>query len=281
MEWLIKAGERAQNAYVWVTAAERFDAALAKLTEQGAPAVERAVLLYHIARLHRFLDQPKTVALMGEARQLALEAGEPALAARCQYFAGMIRNWLDGAAETIAAMEQANADYEALPTTDQARLWSMLGVDPDAFAGTLVATLANTGRFDDAINLGTRQITNVPFPSLRVGQGESQYADGLNGFANVAAFRSRPHEARRTLEQARTIYQAVEHHHMLSAVCLFELEWDQLPYFADNMEGRRRLAALGEAAARSSGSACPRCHSAGMRWVTWRLQETGRPRGRS
>ena len=201
---------RAERAYAWLTAVERYEAAFSKLTEQGGPDSERAVLLYHIARLQRYLDAPKTVELMGEARQLALEAGEPALAARCQYFAGMVRFWLGDFAESIAAMEQADADYEALPKPDQARLWTMLGVDADVFAGALVGTLATVGRFDDAVSLGTRQIAGVPIPALRVGQGESQYADGLNGLANVAAFRGHPHEARHNLEQARAIYQTIE-----------------------------------------------------------------------
>jgi tetratricopeptide (TPR) repeat protein len=263
VEWLRNAGQRAERAYAWLTAIERYEAVLSKLTEQGGPTSERAVLLYHIARLHRFLDQPKTVELMGEARQLALDAGEPVLAARCQYVAGMVRFWLGDVAESIAAMEQADADYEALPKPDQVRLWSMLGIDADAFAGTLVGCLATIGRFDDAVSLGTRQITDVPFPSMRVGQGESQYADGLIGLANVAAFRGHPHEAQHNLEQARAIYQTIEHHYILSAACQFELEWVQLPYFTDDLEGRRRLVALGEEAARRSGSATLRLP---LRW---------------
>src|SRR6185312_5417876 len=80
VEWLRTAGRRAERGYAWLTAIERYEAVLSKLTEQGGPVLERAVLLYIIARLHRYLDQPKSVELMGEARQLALEAGEPALA---------------------------------------------------------------------------------------------------------------------------------------------------------------------------------------------------------
>ncbi len=254
-EWLIKAGERAKNAYVWVTAVERFDAALAMLTEQGASKPERAVLLSHIAYLHRFLDSSKTIELMGEARQLALEAGEPALAARCQYFAGMIRYWTGDVVESIAAMEQAVADYEALPKPVQARLWSMLSIDADAFAGGLVTVLASAGRFDDAVNLGARQIIDVPLPSMRVGQGESQYADGLTGLANAAAFRGHLQQAQHALEQAREILQSIEHHTLLLITCQCELEWVQLPYFADDLEGRRRLSALGDEAAKRSGDA--------------------------
>jgi len=255
VEWLRTAAQRAERAYAWLTAIERYEAVLSKLTERDEPASERAVLLYHIARLLRFLDPQKTVDLMSEARQLALEAGEPALAARCQYVSGMIRFWLGDVIASIATMEQANADFEALPTPDQMRLWSMLGIDADAFAGTLVATLASAGRFDDVVRLGTRQITDVPFPSLRAGQGESQYADGLEGLANAAAFRGHPHEAQRILEQARAIFQTIEHHSMLTIACQCELEWVQLPYFADDLEGRQRLLALGNEAASRSRSA--------------------------
>jgi tetratricopeptide (TPR) repeat protein len=255
VEWLRNAGRRAELAYAWRTAIERYEAVLSKLTEQGAPVSERAVQLYQLAKLYRYLDEPKTVELMDEARKLALEAGEPALAARCQYYAGLIRRWLGDGTAAITDMEQADADYEALPKTDQARLWSMLGIDADAFGGALVASLATAGRFDDAVSLGRRQITDVLAPSLRVGQGESQYADGLTGLANAAAFRGHPQEARRALEQVRAIYQTIEQHTMLSASCQFELEWIQLPYFADDLEGRQRLAAQAEEAARRSGSA--------------------------
>jgi hypothetical protein len=71
----------------------------------------------------------------------------------------------------------------------------------------------------------------------------------------VAAFRGRPQEALHALEQARAIYQTIEHHQMLSAACQFALEWVQLPYLADDLEGRRRLATLGEDAALKSRSA--------------------------
>jgi tetratricopeptide (TPR) repeat protein len=252
VEWLGSAGLRAERAYAWLTAIERYEAAFSKLTEQNGPASERAVLLYHIAKLHRFSDPEKAVELMGEARQLSLEADEPALAARCQYVTGMVRFWLGDGAEAIAAMLRATDDFEMLPATDQARLWPMLGIDADAFAGTLVASLAIVGQLDDAVNLGTHHIVGEPLPSLRAGQGESQYADGLNGLANTLAFRGHPHEARHSIEQAREIYRMIEHHTMLSAACQFELEWIQLPYFADDLEGRRRLTDLGEQAARRS-----------------------------
>jgi hypothetical protein len=267
VEWLHNAGQRAERAYAWLTAVERYEAVFGKLIEQGGPASERAVLLYHIARLQRYSDPLKTIDLMDEARQLALEAGEPALAARCRYFAGMVRFWLGDFAEAIVSMKQDVIDYEALPKPDQTRLWSTLGIDTDAFAGSLVGILAMVGRFDDAASLGAHQIIDVPIPAMRVGQGESQYADGLTGLTNVAAFRGHPHEAQHTLEQARAIYQAIEHHNMLSAACQFALEWIQLPYFTDDLEGRQRLATLGEDERRKSRSATlglpPLWHAAG------------------
>jgi tetratricopeptide (TPR) repeat protein len=254
-EWLRNAGQRAERAYAWLTAVERYETAFSKLTEQGAPASERAVLLYHIAHLQRYVDASKTVELMNEARQLALEAGEQALAARCQYVTGMVRFWLGDFAVSIAAMEQAANDFESLPQANRERLWSMLGLDAEAFAGSLVSTLATVGRFDDAANFGTHQVADEPIPFMRVGQGESQYADALIGLAVVETFRGRPHEAQHNLERAREMYQTIEHHFMLLVTCQIELEWVQLPYLADDLEGRRRLAALGDDAARRSRSA--------------------------
>jgi hypothetical protein len=172
VEWLLKAGERAQRAYAWVTAVERFEAALAKLTEHGAPATERAVLLYRIAYLRRYMNPRQTVALMEEARQLAIEAGEPALAAQCLHDSGISRFSNGDVARGLAAMEQAGSDYNALPPPEQARLWTVLGIGPDAFSGTFVFCLAQIGRFEDAARLGQRLIMDMPTPSVRVGQGD-------------------------------------------------------------------------------------------------------------
>ena len=51
--WLVRAGERAQHAYAWLSAAERYEAALALLEGQPARAAERGWLLFRLARMRR------------------------------------------------------------------------------------------------------------------------------------------------------------------------------------------------------------------------------------
>ncbi len=56
-EWLIKAGERAQHAYAFVTAGDRFEAALAILDRSDTTVEERGWLLWRLGRMRRFSNQ--------------------------------------------------------------------------------------------------------------------------------------------------------------------------------------------------------------------------------
>ena len=253
--WLIKAGERARRAYDWRTGVARFDAALARLTEHGAPAAERALLLYRVAYLQRYFDTERALMLMDEARLLAFEANLPALAARSLYLSGSFRGMLGELRLGLQAMEQADADYRALPSADQSALWPLLGIPTDAFAGTMVAVLANAGRFVEALIHGERQLAELAPPSLSAGQTESDYADILHGMGVALAFQGQPKRARPYFQQAHEIFEAIEHYGMVAYVCGCELAWILLPYFPEDHEGRRRLAAQAEdGVRRSSGT---------------------------
>ncbi|HEX5501496.1 MAG TPA: AAA family ATPase, partial [Thermomicrobiales bacterium] len=54
--WLVAAGERAQRAYAWLTAATHYEAALAILGQCGTAAGERGWLLLRLALLRRYDD---------------------------------------------------------------------------------------------------------------------------------------------------------------------------------------------------------------------------------
>ncbi|MGI8477554.1 MAG: hypothetical protein ACR2OO_14465, partial [Thermomicrobiales bacterium] len=56
-EWLTRAGERAQRAYAWATAIERFAAGLALLDAQNADRKQRAWLLLRLGLLLRYTVQ--------------------------------------------------------------------------------------------------------------------------------------------------------------------------------------------------------------------------------
>ena len=68
-EWLVKAGDRAQRAYAWVTAAERLQAAAALL--EGVEGEERTWcrLACRIGYLKRFSDPPGAIAVIEVAER--------------------------------------------------------------------------------------------------------------------------------------------------------------------------------------------------------------------
>jgi DNA-binding CsgD family transcriptional regulator len=256
-DWLLRAGERAQRAYAWATAAARFQAVLARLTERDAPATERAVLLWRTAYLHRYVDPQEALRLIGEAYSLAIEAKEPGLAAACRSVSGLLRCLRGDVRGGVATMAQGVADFRALSDADRTRAWAFVGTAPNPPEGTLVLWLVHVGRLDEAIALGERAIAHAPAPVLRVGQGGSSFADGFRGLAMAYALRGQPEAARRAFDQARAIYLAIEHHTQLARVSRAELEWIQLPYFPEQREERALLAEEAEAAARRASGAVP------------------------
>ncbi|HEU5423650.1 MAG TPA: LuxR C-terminal-related transcriptional regulator, partial [Nitrolancea sp.] len=249
IEWLIKAGERAQLTYAWEIAAQRFDAALSRLTEQGAPAAERAVLLRRMAELVRYMDSRRALALVDEAQRLAQEAGEPGLALTSQVDSGLYLCFLGDYRAGLDRMVEAVDAFAVLPTSSQARAWELVG-STDVLAGTLVQWLTVVGRLEEAHARGLRLLDEAPAPDFEPKQPGSSFADGLFGLARAQALLGEPANARRTSRQARAIYHAVGHHLMEVVSSSSELEHVQLPYFPEQLEERRLLAEAISAAAR-------------------------------
>ncbi|HET9014903.1 MAG TPA: AAA family ATPase, partial [Thermomicrobiaceae bacterium] len=252
-EWLIKAGERAEASYAWISAAARFEAALALRAEQGAAASERVVLLLTIAQLRQYFDPRQALVLLDEARRLADDAGERALVCSCLHISGILGTFLGEIRSATAALERALDGYRALSEPEQARLRSLVGLDADAAAGVLTLALAAVGRLADAVTLGEGLVAARAAVAGRERQRSAVYAQGLFGLGVARAFQGQPAVARRCFDQART--QASEDYQGLVETCGAELEWVQLPYFPDELQERRRLADEGEAAGQRAAGA--------------------------
>ncbi len=240
--WLIRAGERAQRSYVWATAVERFGAALAKRTEQGASATERAGMMLHIATLLRYSDPPRALTLVEEARQLAAEAGDQGLVCHCQIIAGLYQCLGGRFRSGLLEMRQGVALLESLSRGDQERLKSVVGAHEFPPSGTLVLWLALVGYLEEARTRGERMRAEVTTPALPRGQGGSSYADGLYGLALAQAQLGLTTAAQRTFQEARAAYHTVDHHVLEAETCFMTLELVQLRYFTDERETRAQLA---------------------------------------
>ena len=90
-EGLVRAGERAWRAYAWLTAAERYEAALALPVVAESDARERVMLLAMLAQLRRYDDPWRGIARLEEAEGLARRVGDRALEASCLYDQGHLR----------------------------------------------------------------------------------------------------------------------------------------------------------------------------------------------
>ena len=143
IDWLVRAGDRAFRAYAWLTARDRFLAAVALLEGDAARAGERGWLLYRIGRLLRLGDPAQGVAYLAEAERVAQAVGDPLLAAYALADRGLLLCIAAEIEQGLAALAAGVAALEALPA-DQAlpdpafRLWIA-----DALPASTAATVAS------------------------------------------------------------------------------------------------------------------------------------------
>jgi DNA-binding CsgD family transcriptional regulator len=256
-EWLIRAGERAQQAYALLTAAERFEAALHLREAEGAADTERAGLLYRMARMRRYADPRQALAHLDDAVALAEASGDRVLGAYLASFLGGLRCTSGEIRRGVEDLEQGVAAIDALSPAQRSRLRTLqdrFGDPPDEYhyRGALVNWLAVAGRCAEALDLGERVLAR-PRTSQR--RGSSTYANIWRGLASAYATLGRPDEARHGYAQATAAYRAVEHHYQVGNALVLELFEVVLPYLTDDVAQRRRLAREAEDAwNRASGA---------------------------
>lgn len=284
-EWLIQAGERAQRTYAWLTAADRFEAALELMDARAAEARQRGWLLYRVACLRRFFAPHRGIAVLEEAARLAEVAGDPALAAHALCERGLLRCHAWDLRRGVAEMAAGVAALDALPGTEwtsdvgQVDLWAADtlpavdsawltgGVGSDGphrvhRRGMLVEWLALAGRLDEARTLGEQMVASDAKVGRRL---EDPSVEAYFGLGQVYADLGRPEEARRAFGKARALFLSSGHHAAVAIVALRELFWGVLPYQADDVPERQHLATEAEAAWSRASGAGARAIPLGMR----------------
>ncbi|MGN6814248.1 MAG: helix-turn-helix transcriptional regulator [Thermomicrobiales bacterium] len=261
--WLVAAGERAQRAYAWLTAADRFAAALALMQHRNAAAGEQALLLVRLAQARRYAASRQGVAVLEQAMPLAAAAGDHALAAIIAFELGKLRCFLLDVRRGLAEMQAGQAAIEALSPADRLRLKGFREAiygesgEQEVFdsQGALTGFLADAGRYAEAIALGERVLTQMPSTPISTGRDGSMYGDVYEGLAKSYAALGRPAAARRAFAHARAAYRAVEHHFQVALTAVFALECLLLPYQADQVAERQHLAQVAEDAWRLASGA--------------------------
>ena len=248
-EWLVKAGERAQAAYAWLTAAERYEAALALLAGDASAAGERARLLASLAQLRRYSAPRQGVAYLEEARRLAETAGDHVLARASLFDQGHLRCLAGEAQRGLEQMRAALPALEALAPAERARLPAYqvqrVGAAELYHRGALVIQLANFGRLAEALAAGEPMVARGPGTTAR----------GLHGLGLVYAQLGQPALAARAYADARAAYRAAEQYAEVYLTLRYELWTLALPYYADQPAQWRHLLDEGdEVDARATGA---------------------------
>ena len=251
VDWLIRAGERAERAYAWLTASERFAAALAVIPDDDSATRERVRLLIRVGHLCRYTEPRKGAAYLEAAARAA--GDDRALAAFTSVELGMLRFIAGELRDGIVELESGAEALGNLTPAERAELQA-LGLDPGVanHRGPLVLFLATVGRFEEALAHGSRALAGLTPPSgyERLGSG---YGDACQGMAEAYAGLGQPTNAAECFERGLAAYTMVEHHAMAGWTAAGAITWLLLPYRTDDLGERQRMARESDEAARRAG----------------------------
>lgn len=265
-DWLIRAGARAQRAYAWQIAAERFQSALAVLEGAEGTARQRGWLHYRIGRMLRFTDQPLSIAYYEDARRLAKTVEDQILAGFALIDSGSVRSVrtnqrrraiTDAITDIEAGIAELDAvsEYEsgmldvdilawtadAMPVTGQPSM--NIAGDRELCLGSirrkgvLTLKLALTGRLPEARQVGE----SFNIDPLHVPEAIETYADNQWGLGIAYAGLGMPDMARTAFERAQDICRSINHHISLNSILFSELTDVILRFETDQIDKRWRI----------------------------------------
>jgi DNA-binding NarL/FixJ family response regulator len=114
-EWLIRAGNRAERAYAWASAVERFSRALPLLDESPEQRRVQAWLRYRVGRLLRYMDRYAALEALEAAKDAARRVGEPRLEQLAGFHCCLVLHYCGEARRAQTEMAAVIAAAEAEP----------------------------------------------------------------------------------------------------------------------------------------------------------------------
>jgi len=245
IDWLIRAGERAQLSYAWPIAIDRYEAALQLLQRTSRQHAQRGWLLYRIARLQRFDDPVTGLAYLDDALRLAVEHHDLALEAAVRFSRGVCAFYAGDVPTGLHDMAAGADMLEALPIAEQQRL--DLGPTPDGVPtitnprGWLVATLAISGDLDTAVRVGEATTEGRPPLTALSELGSSHYGDRYVGLGMAYAMLGRVDAAWGAFDTASALFGASGHFATQGATTFQALKLVALPYWTEQRHLQEQL----------------------------------------
>ena len=255
VDWMIKAGDRAERSYSWLTAADRL-ATASDLLASNADANSRALLLARVAVLRRYADPQGSLDAMNEAHRIATALGDRLLTAYTLMKCGLLQCWVGSVRLGLDMMADGVEVFDSLPPAERARAISLrLDVGPDNDRGTLVEWLSSSGQFREALEQYSR-ISLEPADAVEFDkQKDAVFGDALMGMCDALLALGKPAEALDAFRRATQHFRNAQHPAQICWSSADVLRRVVLPYFGDNLALRRQLALDSEEAARRAGTA--------------------------
>ncbi len=254
--WLLRAGLRAERAYSWRAAAERFEHSIAMTDESAATLAQRGWLLIRIARTLRYSTPEIGIERLEEARAIARTTANRPLAAMALVQFGLLNCLHGNYRRGIAALAGGVSAFDALQPGDLERARAAEPVlsyapGPDHGRGILAMWLTFAGSFQQAL-AHARSHTVEATGAERI-RGEGGDASGAVAYAQ--AFLGNIEAARGAFAGAYVAYREQQHHTQLARTLMHELHLVVLTYETDDLAGRRHIENEAEAAwQRGSGA---------------------------
>lgn len=265
VEWLLRAGSRAESGYAWLAAVERYEAALGLLAASGANAGARGWLMYHVSGLLRYSDLAKCGAYLNEAAEIASAVDDRILTAVSRFHLGVLHCYngelgagLEAIEAAVAAMDQTTAaEHEQVfqtlatwfptlvfsnPRVAAGNLFSRLRALPGAnvLRDAMILRLSLAGRFGEVIEQGQRYLDEIEAATDDELIIQNLCRDTYFGLAIAHFACGHPELARDWFRRATAAYQAIGHHAQIGPVALWELRC-VVAYQTEQRTERKRL----------------------------------------
>jgi DNA-binding CsgD family transcriptional regulator len=249
VEWLIRAGDRANRAFAYRTATARFTDALALIGNDPDRAVVRCELLIRLARLLRITDSGQAIAYEEEALQLATQTGDEVLHAVAQFRLGYLLSYVGQRQRGLTLQLAGLATLDALPPSAMARIAPLEFICTDFTSrhGSVAQRLVQIGRIREAECHAER--------ALAAGGGElNRYSeDAWMALAIVDREMGRSDEGWRRSQEIHTIFRARGEHDIATWLVGSPLIWAALVFRTDDQVSLREMRALLDARAPEPG----------------------------
>jgi DNA-binding CsgD family transcriptional regulator len=294
-EWLVKAADRAQRAYAWLTAAERLRTASALLEGVEDEERTRCWLARRIGWLLRFSDPAGALPAVDDALRRATRIGDALSVAELGWVRSVLLFYSDRIRPAMAEMSAVKRQLDALEAesldasrvsntiqswfTDALPLMLSLGTTADVRDGTPFQDAGH--RFRRSAQLWYCALSGRPGTTVEEDEAFVAAADvpgaGERIVAAVAftyhtlgvahAGRGHPAAAHRMWARVRELFAAVDHHALTAFSLLNELRDVALTYEAAVPATRRALAQEAEAALARAGGALGPGISPRLAWL--------------